>query len=85
MSWLRDHKRRRIEGEVSTATNADDDTPDWMLAYEKQNRQQKARDATAAFQERLARARRTEERMRTTRLPDNLASKRKVKPRYVTT
>jgi chromosome transmission fidelity protein 1 len=58
LTWLRDHKRRALEG--TTEKNEPGDDPDWMIEAERQERRRVAVQQREALEQRLSEVRRQE-------------------------
>jgi chromosome transmission fidelity protein 1 len=58
LTWLRDHKRRALEG--TTEKSAPGDDPDWMIEAERQERRRTLVQQREALEQRLSEVRRQE-------------------------
>ncbi|KAH8688867.1 putative DNA helicase [Talaromyces proteolyticus] len=61
LTWLRDHKRKAFDSTIAQSS-ADDDEPDWMLEYSKQEKTQAVTKKWRELEERLAKIRKEKER-----------------------
>jgi chromosome transmission fidelity protein 1 len=78
LTWLRDHKRRALEG--STEKNEPGDDPDWMIEAERQERQRVAVQQREALEQRLSEVRRQESARKKRILNQARPSKKPVSP-----
>ncbi|OJD29995.1 atp-dependent rna helicase chl1 [Diplodia corticola] len=63
LTWLRDHKRRTFEEGLATET-LDQDEPEWMLEYARGEKRRAALQQRADLEERLARVRAKEKKLK---------------------
>lgn len=63
LTWLREHKRRKFD-EAMQSIEVDDDEPDWMAEYARESKRKEILQMRAEFEERLAKVREKERKLR---------------------
>ncbi|KAJ5198386.1 uncharacterized protein N7498_007503 [Penicillium cinerascens] len=63
LTWLRDHKRKAFQESLDQAA-ADDDEPEWMIEYAKQDLRRAIAEKRQEFEARLAKIKQEEDRLK---------------------
>ncbi|KAK7626152.1 helicase C-terminal domain-containing protein [Phyllosticta citricarpa] len=79
LTWLRDHKRIKFEEGLSVDA-ADDDEPDWMLQHAKEEKRRAALNQRQQLEERIARVRAKERKLKERQLSGEPHRKRQKIP-----
>lgn len=80
LTWLREHKRRKFD-EAMQSIEVDDDEPGWMAEYARESKRKEILQMRAEFEERLAKVREKERKLREKQSNSEPFRKRRKQPK----